>query len=787
MTCEKCGRTIKADFTICPYCGSTIQAAEGPVAEHTFSVAGRTIAVPDSLVKYNALRKRFSIKAEELENEYIEFYRKRKHNFSGLFDEEIPEVVRKVVLAVKFGVSVLMEYGIDDIDEDELSERVVSANGDIKQELEPIYAKVAEIIDFEESLSEYRNAQRMGRSQWEGGGFGVGGAIKGALTAGALNMGTNIFRGIGDSITNSSDKAKISKLKQELVTDPKTFKLLRDTLYKQAFSVFYCVKDILISEHIVEPLTFESKRAIARARNNVEQYKDQKENEAVYNRTMDVLCECVLLAPYSTEIYYHLYTYTTAIADKTAVHTMARYFGIERSYKKWLIKADTNLLNMIKEGNEDTVEDIIRKIDDLTLLLQENPYIKENEYLEELKEKLKDYECITAYQTAVDSAVAENSLDLLWQYADGGNVYAEEKLFSYYCSCGQLYKENRNKLNSLLQELAEKMADGNHLAAFILARLGNETKTPGTIQLVQECYKTRTYALPIYYAGLYKLNAPSDYNITSDEAVRFIDRAASMFFPPALNKAYDLFEYGKWFVVKVDEAKAARYNKLRKLYTKESLEKNIQIQPEEPPQEDLAVYEETSTDLTDIQQQIQKICFILTCVQANMRPTKLEVVPDTKLEATPNAEKKAPITLLTSNIMSTEQLKQPSDHIQPPPVQSREEIITQATQSKAENKPSKTAETIVPDRANIIGKSKILAGILAIILGTYGVHWFYLRNPKRGLIYLVVLVASFFAAVVFPGFFFAYLLFCIGEGLFFLFSKRESFERYVCKQKNRRH
>lgn len=522
MTCKKCGRTIKDDFAICPYCGSTIQATEEPVSECKFSVAGRTIVVPDSLVKYDTLRKRFSSKAEELENEYIEFYDKRTHNFNGLFDEEIPEVVRKVVLAVKFGVSVLMEYGIDDIDEDELSERVVSANGDIKQALEPIYAKVAEIIEFEESLNDYRNAQRMGRSQWEGGGFGVGGAIKGALTAGALNLGTNVFRGIGDSITNSSDREKISKLKRELVTAPETFKLLTDTLYKQAFNVFYSVKDILISEHIIEPVAFEIKRAVARVRNNIEQYKAQRENEEVYNRTMDVLCECVLLAPYSAEIYFHLYTYTTTVADKAEVHTLAQYFGIERNYKKWLIKADKNLLNMIKTSDENTVEDITKKIDDLSLLLQENPYIKEEKYLENLKKKLADYVRIVAWQASVNGAIEDNSLDLLWQYAGDGNVYAEEKLFTYYRTCNRLYKDNQRKLDLLLQELVKKINNGNNLAEFILAHLADVTNNSKTTQLAKECYEAKTYALPIYYTGLYALNAPSNYNITTDEAMVYI-------------------------------------------------------------------------------------------------------------------------------------------------------------------------------------------------------------------------------------------------------------------------
>lgn len=43
-----------------------------------------------------------------------------------------------------------------------------------------------------------------------------------------------------------------------------------------------------------------------------------------------------------------------------------------------------------------------------------------------------------------------------------------------------------------------------------------------------------------------------------------------------------------------------------------------------------------------------------------------------------------------------------------------------------------------------IQKSRVAAGILAILLGTYGVHSFYLGNTSRGLMQLLIsLVGSF--------------------------------------------
>lgn len=62
-----------------------------------------------------------------------------------------------------------------------------------------------------------RNAQRAGRSRWVGGGFGVKGAVKGAVTAGAMNAVTDIFRGMGDLSKDSEKYAQFLEKKTEYI------------------------------------------------------------------------------------------------------------------------------------------------------------------------------------------------------------------------------------------------------------------------------------------------------------------------------------------------------------------------------------------------------------------------------------------------------------------------------------------------------------------------------------------------------------------------------------------
>lgn len=172
MFCYNCGKELNDDFNLCPYCGADITRYSDETADKAkeyivepdvkFELLGRELFFSPRFLEYNTLRKRFFEKAESLEEEYIKFYKSRKHTFVGLFDEEIPEVVQKVTSAVRFGVDVLMEYGIDDIDDTMLANMVVQS-GNIKESLGYIYAKAGEIQRYAENLGDYRDIKKASR------------------------------------------------------------------------------------------------------------------------------------------------------------------------------------------------------------------------------------------------------------------------------------------------------------------------------------------------------------------------------------------------------------------------------------------------------------------------------------------------------------------------------------------------------------------------------------------------------------------------------------------------
>lgn len=78
--------------------------------------------------------------------------------------------------------------------------------------------------------------------------------------------------------------------------------------------------------------------------------------------------------------------------------------------------------------------------------------------------------------------------------------------------------------------------------------------------------------------------------------------------------------------------------------------------------------------------------------------------------------------------------------------------------------------TTNPERANWPIKSKIVAGILALLLGSIGVHKFYLGQTGKGILYLL------FCWTYIPG------IIAFIEGIMILCSNDENFQiKYKCR------
>ena len=82
-------------------------------------------------------------------------------------------------------------------------------------------------------------------------------------------------------------------------------------------------------------------------------------------------------------------------------------------------------------------------------------------------------------------------------------------------------------------------------------------------------------------------------------------------------------------------------------------------------------------------------------------------------------------------------------------------------------------------------KSKVVAGVLGILLGGLGIHKFYLGLTGPGLVMLGIAILGAFTAILIIGFFIAAAIGLIGliEGIIYLTKSDEEFEELYVRQR----
>lgn len=127
--------------------------------------------------------------------------------------------------------------GIYDLTTDMYQRRCLSEEG-AQRSLRDVRAQYDAIIDQKNAEEQYRADRKASRGRWQGGGFGLGGALKGAATAGALNTVSGLGHDIVNTAGNLSSAAAASSAKSALYQDPATFSTLNEGLYEDIQNFF---------------------------------------------------------------------------------------------------------------------------------------------------------------------------------------------------------------------------------------------------------------------------------------------------------------------------------------------------------------------------------------------------------------------------------------------------------------------------------------------------------------------------------------------------------------------
>lgn len=178
-------------------------------------IFGQTVQVPPNRVAYNAIRMDFIRMANEAAVQYEKLY-KQDGSIQKVINGLGEQMHDCLAPTLDHCITTLIHHGVIDIDVQTFAERYQSFAEPCAEAFNDVYDRYAEVVMDEEELNEYRKARREGRARWQGGGFGLAGALSGAVTAGALNLvmgaGHMVFNAIGRTFSSIATSFKLSKM-----------------------------------------------------------------------------------------------------------------------------------------------------------------------------------------------------------------------------------------------------------------------------------------------------------------------------------------------------------------------------------------------------------------------------------------------------------------------------------------------------------------------------------------------------------------------------------------------
>lgn len=182
-----------------------------------FNLLHKRVIISQDRLEYNRYRLMFQQEADQAVEYFQELY-KQNHSLEEVINNVPNQIYESIHPAIMRCINILIDHGILTIDEEIFCNMYPQFIENYIENYLQICEQYADIVMTEEQKDRYRVARREGRAKWRGGGFGLSGALKGAATAGALNMvsgtGHMVFNGvakIGSSIAANSKMNRIFK------------------------------------------------------------------------------------------------------------------------------------------------------------------------------------------------------------------------------------------------------------------------------------------------------------------------------------------------------------------------------------------------------------------------------------------------------------------------------------------------------------------------------------------------------------------------------------------------
>lgn len=183
--------------------------------------------------------------------------------------------------------------------------------------------------------------------------------MKGAMTAGILNAGTGIFRGIGDAVTNSRDAAKMNGMKKDAFENHHFKEIIADAVYKANIRIGYFLCRVLEENGIIDnvvPLADENALKL-RIDNLTAQLEGKRITEG---KAIEKIADWMCGNPFAFAYYGFLYE-VLGDADQS-VSAICGFLGFEAEYKAYKAGYVSGLVENLMHSDDGSIDSIDEKL-----------------------------------------------------------------------------------------------------------------------------------------------------------------------------------------------------------------------------------------------------------------------------------------------------------------------------------------------------------------------------------------------------------------------------------------
>jgi len=326
INCPDCDNKIDSEMEKCPFCGCPkkyfYREDEREVEKQVSYILGpAAIGYPAKGEEYAKLYGSFSKIANDAQDAFFERY-DELGNIDNAISELAPQGRTLINKSIDDLIYDLNRRGIDITSSVFWDKYSLDFDFVFSEKIKDVKTLYADVLAKKASLDVNREISKANRMRWQGGGFGLKGALKGAVTAAALNVGADLLHAPGDAIRASKDKRIVGQEMSAIYKDDDIRDAFGCGIRECLLGVFDAYTSILESNGLIYKLPTSTRKA-------KEYYRDFKKiSKSNFQDYSKAIFNCITKDP-SNRLYWSYFLDIIANFIEDDVDGFMSFWNIE--------------------------------------------------------------------------------------------------------------------------------------------------------------------------------------------------------------------------------------------------------------------------------------------------------------------------------------------------------------------------------------------------------------------------------------------------------------------------